>query len=96
MQDRAHDSVLREEQRKRGAFAAACHYVCENPVRAGLVADWRVWPFTGAMVCGYPALDPRDERFWDDFWKIYGLLVEAKPSVPALPSRATTDSSASA
>jgi putative transposase len=95
LQDRAHDAVLREDQRKRGAFVSACHYVCENPVRAGLVENWRAWPYLGAMVCGYPALDPRDDSFWDDFWKLYGLLVDASPHVPALPSRATEDSSAS-
>jgi hypothetical protein len=71
--------VLREEQRKRGAFVMACQYVRENPVRAGLVEDWRAWPYAGAMVAGYPDFDPRDGDFWDDFWKVYNRLVEAAP-----------------
>jgi REP element-mobilizing transposase RayT len=80
LQDRAHDSVLREEKRKRGAFAAACEYVRENPVRAGLVARWPDWPYSGAMVCGYPEFDVTDKDFWDDFWKIYNRLVTANES----------------
>lgn len=77
LQDRAHDHVLREEERKRGAFMATCQYVCENPVRAHLVATWREWKYFGAMVPGYPDFDPRTDDFWDDFWKIYNLIVES-------------------
>jgi putative transposase len=44
LQDRAHDHVLREDERKRGAFMATCSYVFENPVRTGLVAKWPDWP----------------------------------------------------
>lgn len=79
LQDRAHDSVLREEQRKRGAFAMACQYVRENPVRAGLVEKWSDWKFAGALVPGYPDLDPRRDDFWERFWKIYVRVVEAEP-----------------
>ena len=28
------------------SFQEKCRYVLENPVRAGLVKDWRDWPFT--------------------------------------------------
>ena len=77
LQDRAHDSVLRGEQRKRGAFTHACEYVRENPVRRGLVSDWREWPYVGAIVPGYPEFDPRGPKFWADFWKIYNRLVES-------------------
>ena len=75
LQDRAHDRVLREEQRKRGAFITACGYGRENPVRAGLCAKWQEWPFAGAMVAGYPELDTRDEAYWELFWRIYAKLV---------------------
>jgi putative transposase len=34
------DHVLRENERKRGAFAVVCQYVLENPVRKGLVERW--------------------------------------------------------
>src|SRR5581483_6472166 len=35
-QHQAHDHVLREEERKRNAFAKICFYILANPVRAGL------------------------------------------------------------
>ncbi len=88
LQDRAHDHVLRDEERKRGAFMSTCHYLFENPVRAGLVPKWEEWPYFGAMVSGYPEFNPRTDDFWDDYWKVYGLLVD-RASLPALPSRAT-------
>lgn len=31
------------------SYSAKWHYVRENPVRAGLVADWRDWPFVGQI-----------------------------------------------
>ena len=37
-QHQPHDHVLREEERKRNAFAGFCFYTLANPVRAGLVA----------------------------------------------------------
>lgn len=89
LQDRAHDSVLREQERERGAFQDACSYVRHNPQRAGFVGDWREWSFLGAMIAGYPDLDPRLESFWEDFWKIHNRLVDAN-IVPALPRRATS------
>jgi putative transposase len=71
LQDRAHDHVLRDDERKRGVFQDMCGYVLKNPERAGLRSDWREWPFLGAMVVGYPVFDPREAGFWEDFWKIY-------------------------
>lgn len=70
------DHVLREEERRHGAFAAVCHYVMENPVRKELVTDWRRYEFSGTVLPGYPDLDPRREDFWDVFWKIYNAKVE--------------------
>lgn len=92
LQDRPFDHVLREEQRMRGAFQRTCNYILENPERAELCGDWREWPYLGAVVCGYPVLDPRDAEFWDEFWKLYYLKLELSAvtdSVPALPRRAT-------
>jgi putative transposase len=76
LQDRAHDRVLRDDQRQRESFQSISHYVRENPVRAGLVERWEEWPHTGAIVPGYADFDPRDEDFWDDFWKVYNRLVD--------------------
>ena len=90
MQDRAHDSALREQQRKRGAFVDACAYTRENPVRAGLCVTWREWPFAGAMVAGCPDVEPRDPAYGELCWRIDAKLVELARgwAVPALPSRA--------
>ena len=92
LQDRAHDHVLREEECGRGAFQSACSYVLENPERAGLCQTWSKWPYLGAMVPGYPRLDPRDSGFWEDLWKIHNRIVEGD-LIPALPRRATNSSS---
>jgi putative transposase len=89
LQDRAHDHVLRGDERERGGFQSACEYVLQNPVRAGLRERWTDWPYLGAMVAGYPRLDPRGEDFWERFWKIYNRLVSVAPAVPALTRRAT-------
>jgi putative transposase len=80
LQDRAHDHVLREEERKRGAFESACHYVRENPVRAGLIQDWQDWPYLGGMVAGYPDLDINADDYWDRFWRIYNRNHE-RPNI---------------
>ena len=76
-QDRAHDHVLRENERKRGAFQATCHYLRENPVRATLCVEWTDWPYSGAMIAGYPDLNHRAPDFWDTFWKIHARMIEA-------------------
>ncbi len=88
LQDRAHDHVLRDDERKRGAFMAACRYVWENPARANLVPAWTAWPYVGAIVPGYPDFDPRADEFWEDFWKIYLRLSDPgspEPGYPASP-----------
>jgi len=73
-QPQAHDEVLREEQRKRNAFAKVCFYIAANPVKAELVSKPEEWPFTGCVVPGYPKLNPTDEDFWPTFWKLYGKM----------------------
>ena len=70
-QHQAHDHVLREQERQRGAFAGTCFYVIDNARTDGLVAQAKDWPFSGAIVPGYPALHPLEEDFWPLFWKIY-------------------------
>jgi REP element-mobilizing transposase RayT len=70
-QHQAHDHVLREEQRKRNAFARICFYVIDNARKAGLVENVNDWPFAGAIVPGYPTLHPFRNGFWPLFWKLY-------------------------
>ena len=73
-QHQAQDQVLREEQRRRNAFAKVCFYIAANPVRAGLVAEGGKWEYTGCVVPGYPKLDIGAEDYWEKFWKIHGKL----------------------
>ena len=74
-----HDHVLREEERKRNAFSSFCFYTLANPVRAGLVKSEADWPFTGAILPGYPTLHPLAEDYWEKFWKLYVAAREAEP-----------------
>jgi putative transposase len=75
LQLQAHDHVLRQHECRRDALAAVCHYVLQNPVRAGLCPSWQDYPFSNALVPGYPALDVRQLDFWETFWKIYERLT---------------------
>ena len=70
-QPQAHDHVLRAEDRRKQAFAKGCRYVLNNPVHAGLVEQAHQWRFSGAVVPGYPKLNPFDEGYWETFWKLY-------------------------
>jgi putative transposase len=71
LQPQAHDHVLGDEERKQNAFAKVCFYILANPVRAKWVKFESDWPFSGAIVPGYPDLYPFQEDYWDLFWKIY-------------------------
>ena len=70
------DHFLDEAERQHGAFSSAAHYLFENAVRAGLVIDWRDYPFTGCAIAGYPALNVRQDNYWELFWRIYNRLIE--------------------
>ena len=76
-QHQAHDHVLREEERKRDAFARTYFYILANPVRAKLTSETGRWPHYGAVVPGYPQLHPLEEDFWPLFWELY--LVARSP-----------------
>ena len=73
-QPQAQDEVLREEQRKRNAFAKACFYIAANPVEEELTAKAEDWEFTGCVIPGYPKLNPLVEDYWPKFWRIFGKL----------------------
>jgi REP element-mobilizing transposase RayT len=81
LQKQSHDHVLREEDRRRGAFAKACFYVLDNPRRKGLVKHPGEWGFLGAIVPGYPFLHPLADDFWEMFWKIYQREREPVPGI---------------
>lgn len=100
LQDRAHDHVLRDNERERGAFENACAYVRQNPERASLCASWRDWPHAGVLVPGYPDLNCRADDFWEKFWRIHNRLLDRSSThegrhsaLPALTRRVTLESS---
>lgn len=70
-QHQPHDHVLREKERKRNAFPRFCFYTLSNPIRASLVQNVQDWPFTGAIMPGFPSLHPLQGDFWPLFWKIH-------------------------
>jgi REP element-mobilizing transposase RayT len=70
-QKQSWDVVLKEKDRERDAVLRAAFYVAENPVRAGLVAQSRDWPYSGSLAAGYPNLDWRDADFSGQVWRIY-------------------------
>ena len=73
-QPQAQDEVLREEQRKRNAFAKVCFYIAANPVRDELVATAEAWLFIGCVIPGYPKLNPLKEDYWPKFWRVFSKL----------------------
>ena len=89
LQPQAYDHVLREEERKRGAFAKICFYILDNPVRARLADGPRAWTFSGAVVPGYPAFHPLSDNFWPAFWKIYETSRQPEASGRKLPWRSS-------
>jgi len=82
LQKQSHDSVLREKDRMRGAFAKTCFYVLDNPRRKGLVEHPKDWPYLGAVVPGYPFLHPLADDYWESFWKLYRQKREPAPMEP--------------
>lgn len=70
-QHQPHDQVLKQAERQRNAFAKDCNYILENPLRAEQVKHPNEWPFTGAVVPGYPTLHPLRKDFWSKFWKLH-------------------------
>lgn len=75
-QQQPHDHVLTEAEREHGAFQIVAQHVFENPVRARLAERWQDYPFNGCCIAGYPSLDPRQNGYWELFWRIYNRLVD--------------------
>jgi putative transposase len=76
LQLQPYDHVLRERDRGRNALATVAGYIWDNPVRKGLVADRWDWPYSGALVPGYPELTPRRPTYWESYWRIYAAHVD--------------------
>jgi putative transposase len=75
LQKQAYDHVLREDDRTHDAFAKVAQHILCNPERAKLTADWQAYPYSGALITGYPSLDPRHPDYWEKFWKIHERLT---------------------
>ena len=69
LQRQSHDHVLRDPERSTEAVASIAAYIQLNPVRAGLVSAWGDWPHLGAIFPGVYPLDPRQDDFWERFWR---------------------------
>jgi hypothetical protein len=76
---------LRQEERKRDAFARVYFYILANPARARLIKESEVWPFCGAIVPGYPRLHPLERDFWPKFWRIVQLTRRPDAGERKLP-----------
>lgn len=74
-QKQAHDHVLRENEREKGALQTVAQYILENPVRAGLANEWKEYPYLGCCVPGYPNLSLASDGYWPLFWRIYNKRV---------------------
>ena len=86
LQAQAYDHVLRQAERERDAFQATAQYILENPVRAGISADWSSWSYSGALVPGYPELDPRADGYWEHYWRVWNHLgAKSGPPSTAAP-----------
>jgi putative transposase len=87
-QHQAHDHVLTEEERLHHRFAVACaDYVLLNPWNDKLVDAPERWPFSGALVPGYPRAHPFDADHWPWFWKRYAEMREPGIENRTLPPR---------
>jgi REP element-mobilizing transposase RayT len=87
LQKQPHDHVLRHSERERNAFQVVCSYVLNNPVRGGLTENVKSWPYLGAIVPGYPSLDPREARFWEIFWRVHANQRDPDCDQRILPPR---------
>jgi REP element-mobilizing transposase RayT len=88
-QPQAHDHVLRDEERKRGAFAKISFYILANPIRAGLVPETGIWPYGGAAIPGYPNLHPLENDFWPTFWELLRQQRQLGAGERKLPPRSS-------
>jgi putative transposase len=87
-QHQAHDHVLKPKERERHAFSVACaDYVLLNPLKAELVKAPEDWPYLGAVVPGYPRLNPLEGDYWQWFWKHYYAVRELGIEKRVLPPR---------
>lgn len=81
LQKQGYDHVLRQEEREQEAFAGICHYILENPVRAGLCREAAEYAYSGSVIPGYPDLRIHEAGYWELYWRIYNRLTMAEIKV---------------
>ena len=85
-QHQAH--VVKPEERQRKAFTLACaDYILLNAFKAELVKNPADWPYLGAIIPGYPRVQPLDPDYWPWFWKHYYAVREPGIEKRVLPPR---------
>lgn len=68
LQRQPYDHVLRAKEQKMDSFSTLVHYICNNPVRAGLVAEPHDWSYTGSVISELPNLKPYCREFHERWW----------------------------
>ncbi len=87
-QHQPYDHVLTAEERQADRLSLACaDYVFLNPFRAGLVDDPGAWRYSGALIPGYPRVDPFRPGYWEWVWKRYAQILEPGIQNRILPPR---------
>ena len=87
-QHQAYDHVLSIQECQLNAFSLACgEYVLDNPQKAGLVKKNSDWPYLGAVIPGYPRLNPISDDFWPWLWKHYYERLNPEVNKRTLPPR---------
>lgn len=87
-QHQAYDHVLTAQERHRHAFSVACaDYVLLNPFKGGLVKSPETWPFLGAVISGYPQVNPFQAGYWPWLWEHYVAMREGGIEKRILPPR---------
>ena len=86
-QHQAHDHVLTTKERQRRAFSLACaDYVLLNPLKDELIKKPADWPYLGAVIPGYPRVNPFDPDYWPWFWRHYYAVREPGIEKRVLPA----------
>jgi len=87
-QHQPYDHVLTPKERQRSAFTLACaDYVLNNPWKAGMVKAPEQWPYSSALIPGYPRLNVFDGEHWRWFWRHYIAVREPGMEKRILPPR---------
>ncbi len=74
-QHQAHDHVLRENERQRGAFAKICFYILANPMRAELIKSRNRGRSVEPSCRAIQRFIRVPRYFWPTYWKLYAAAL---------------------